>query len=112
MSNSPLQDAQPYPVEQALRKVGANLRVARLRRGMTIEEVAAKIGTSIRPVTDAERGKPFTGIAVYAALLWLYDLLGPFDDLANPLKDEQGLILASHREPTRAHKGRGLSNDF
>jgi transcriptional regulator with XRE-family HTH domain len=112
MRKNPLLESQPYPVEQALRKLGANLRTARLRRGMTITESAAKIGTGPRPVMDAERGKPFTGVAVYAALLWLYDLLGPFEELANPLKDEHGLILASRRDPRRAHKSRGINNDF
>lgn len=112
MRTNPLREAQPYPVEQALRRIGANLRTARLRRGITIEEAAAKIGTGPRLVADAEHGKPNTGIAVYAALLWIYDLLGQFEDLANPLKDEQGLILASRRERTRAHRSRGLSNDF
>jgi transcriptional regulator with XRE-family HTH domain len=110
MRTNPLREAQPYPVEQALRKIGADLRTARLRRGVTIEEAAAKIGTGPRLVAGAEHGKPNLGIAVYAALLWLYDLLGPFEGLANPLKDEQGLILASRREPTRAR--RGLNNDF
>jgi transcriptional regulator with XRE-family HTH domain len=112
MRMNPLLEAQPYPVEQALRKLGANLRTARLRRGITIEEAAAKIGTGPRPVSDAEHGKSNTGIAVYAALLWLYDLLGPFEDLANPGKDEQGLILASRREPARARRSQGLNNDF
>jgi transcriptional regulator with XRE-family HTH domain len=112
MKTNPLRHAQPYPVEQALRKVGGNLRTARLRRGITIEEAAAKIGAGPRLVADAEYGKPQIGVAVYVALLWLYDLLEPFEDLANPAKDEQGLILASRREPTRAHKSRGLSNDF
>jgi transcriptional regulator with XRE-family HTH domain len=112
MKTNPLREAQPYPVEQALRKIGANLRTARLRRSITIEEAAAKIGTGPRLVSDAEHGKPNTTIAVHAALLWLYDLIGQFEDLANPLKDEQGLILASRRERTRAHRNRGLSNDF
>jgi transcriptional regulator with XRE-family HTH domain len=112
MRTNPLREAQPYPVEQALRKIGANLRTARLRRGITIEEAAAKIGTGPRLVADAEHGKPNLSVAVYAALLWLYDLLGPFEDLANPLKDEHGLILASRREATRAHRSRGLNNDF
>jgi len=112
MRKNPLLEAPPYPVEQALKKFGANLRTARLRRELTIAEVAEKIGTGPRAVTDAERGKPFTGIAVYTALLWLYDLLVTFEDLANPLKDEQGLVLASRRERTRARKTRGLDNDF
>jgi transcriptional regulator with XRE-family HTH domain len=83
-----------------------------LRRDLTIHEAAEKIGTGPRAVSDAERGKPSTSVAVYAALLWVYDLLGAFEDLANPLKDEQGLILASRRDRVRARKGRGLDNDF
>jgi hypothetical protein len=41
---------------------------------------------------DAEKGKASTGIAVYSALLWLYGLDQPLEDLANPVKDEQGLV--------------------
>jgi transcriptional regulator with XRE-family HTH domain len=107
-----LLEAQPYPIEQALTKLGRNLRTARLRRGLTINEAAEKIGTGPRAVSDAERGKPSTGIAVYTALLWLYDLLGAFEDLADPLKDEEGLALASRRDGVRARKGKGLDNDF
>ena len=99
--------APPYPVEQALKKVGHNLRLARLRRKLTIEEAAQKIGTGIRAVRDAENGKPSTGIAVYTALLWLYDLLQPFEDLADPLKDKEGLALAADKEPRRARKSGG-----
>lgn len=112
MRRNTLLEAQPYPVEQALQKLGANLRTARLRRHLTIEDVAGKIGTGPRAVGDAEHGKASTGIAVYAALLWAYDLLRPFEDLANPLKDEQGLTLASRRDRVRARRGRGLDNDF
>ena len=107
-----LQKAPPYPVEQALKRLGDNLRTARIRRNHTIEEVAEKIGTGRRAVMDAEKGKPFSGIGVYAALLWVYDLLAPLDDLANPAKDEQGLIFASVRKKTRARKTASLSNEF
>ncbi len=112
MHRNSLLEAQPYPVEQALQKLGVNLRTARLRRRLTIHEAAEKIGTGPRAVSDAERGKPSTSIAVYSALLWVYDLLGTFEDLANPLQDEQGLALASRGDRVRARKGRGLDNDF
>jgi transcriptional regulator with XRE-family HTH domain len=112
MRKNPLMEAPPYPVEQALKKLGANLRTARVRRNLTITDVGEKIGAGPRVVADAEQGKAFTGIAVYTALLWLYDLLTPFEDLANPLKDEQGLVLESRRTRTRARKSRGLDNDF
>jgi transcriptional regulator with XRE-family HTH domain len=86
--------------------------MARIRRGLTIEATAQKIGTGYRAVMDAERGKPSTGVAVYAALLWLYDLLPAFEDLANPVKDAHGVALARRKEPARARKARGLDNDF
>jgi transcriptional regulator with XRE-family HTH domain len=111
-ARNPLLAAPPYPVEQALRRLGDNLRTARVRRNYTIEEAAEKIGTGRRAVMDAEKGKPSTGIAVYVALLWLYDLLGPLDDVADPAKDEQGLILAAARQRKRARRSQGLDNDF
>jgi transcriptional regulator with XRE-family HTH domain len=107
-----LAQAPPYVVERAVKDFGRNLRTARLRRELTIEEVAEKIGTGRKAVADAEKGKPTTAIAVYTALLWAYDLLSPFEELASPLKDEQGLALASRREPVRARKSGGLDNDF
>ena len=104
--------APPYPVEQNLKRLGRNLRLARLRRKQTIVQVADKIGTGPRAVRDAEGGKASTGIAVYAALLWLYDLLQPFEDLADPLKDKEGLALAAAKENRRARQSGALDNDF
>lgn|ERR1035437_1885756 len=112
VARNQLLEAPPYPVEQALKRLGENLRTARVRRRYTMEEVASKIGTGPRAVMDAEKGKRSTGIAVYAALLWLYDLLQPFEDLANPVKDEEGLSLAMAKEKTRARKSGGLDSDF
>lgn len=89
-----------------------NLRTARLRRNLTIREVAEKIGTGPRAVMDAERGKLSTGIAVYAALLWTHDLLQPLRELADPLSDEEGLALDRLGGRVRARGGQGLDNDF
>ncbi len=105
-------EAPPYPVRQALSRLGANLRTARIRRNYTIEEVAQRIGTGRRAVMDAEKGKASTGIGVYAALLWVYDLLPPFNDLASPAKDEHGLALAAAKEKVRARKRVELDSDF
>jgi transcriptional regulator with XRE-family HTH domain len=102
----------PYSVERALERVGSNLRLARIRRKLTVEEVAEKIGTGRRAVTDAENGKASTGVGVYAALLWVYGLLSPFEELADPLKDQEGLALASRTGNRRARKSGELDNDF
>lgn len=111
-ARNPLTTAPPYPVEQAMKTLGANLRTARLRRNLTIQEVAAKIGTGPRAVADAEKGKPTTGIAIYAALLWVYNLLGAFAELADPARDEAGLALARQSERERARRKDEIDNDF
>jgi len=107
-----LTQAPPYAVEQAIKRLGANLRTARLRRNLTISDVAEKIGTGPRAVSDAEQGKITTGIAVYTALLWAYDLLGPTEDLADPAKDEEGLSLSTRRQRARTAKPEELDSDF
>lgn len=107
-----LTQAPPYAVEQAIRRLGANLRTARLRRNLTIGEVAEKIGTGPRAVSDAEQGKITTGIVVYTALLWAYDLLEPIEILADPSRDPEGLSLSSQRERARAQKPGELDSDF
>jgi transcriptional regulator with XRE-family HTH domain len=104
--------APPYPVEQALKHLGANLRTARLRRNLTIEQVAEKIGTGPRPVSDAEKGKPSTSAAVYIALLWAYDLLSAAEALGDPATDREGLALSAPRERARAKKPQDLDSDF
>ena len=112
VAKNSLLEAPPYQVERALKRLGENLRTARIRRKLTIDEVAQRIGTGPRAVMAAEKGKPSTTVGVYAALLWAYDLLGPLSALANPLTDEQGLALAAASENTRVRKSKGLSNDF
>ena len=104
--------ALPYPVETALKKLGGDLRTARLPRRLKIEEVAQKIGTSRFLVADAEKGKPSTGVAVYAALLWTYGMVDRLADIIDPAKDEEGMTLELHRGPSRADKRRRLDNDF
>jgi transcriptional regulator with XRE-family HTH domain len=107
-----LQQAPPYDVEQCINRLGENLRIARIRRSLTIEDVAERIGTGPRAVMDAEKGKPATGLVVYAALLWLYDQLHQLEAVAEPTKDEQGLSLQMARERTRVRKKKGLESDF
>lgn len=102
----------PYDVEKALLALGANLRTARLRRQLTLSDVANKIGAGRRVVADAEQGKPSTGAVVYVALLWTYGLLDDFPLLADPSRDQTGLTLARLREGERVRTGPEPDNDF
>ena len=104
----------PYPVEQTIRQIGANLRIARLRRNLSIEHVAEIIGAGSRAIRAAEQGRVSTGVGVYIALLWAYDLLDPALELADPGKDETGLsyLAEKERQRARARNRTMLDNDF
>lgn len=104
--------APPYEVEQALKTLGANIRTARLRRNLSLAELAAKIGVDRHVIGDAERGKPSTGIAIYAGLLWAMGLANQLDRVADPLSDDEGLTLAKTRSRDKAGGRRVLDNDF
>lgn len=109
---NPLTAAPPFEVEVSLKALGANIRTARLRRGLSAEVVAQKIGVTRQTVADAERGKPTTAIAVYAGLLWALGLVGQLAEVASPLTDEEGRALAMQHEPKRARSREVLDNDF
>lgn len=107
-----LQVTPPFAIELSLKKLGERLRIARLRRSLTLEEAAAKIGTGIRAVRDAENGRASASVGTYWALLWAYDLLGPAEDLADPGKDAEGSALETRRVRAGGRSKAALDNDF
>lgn len=109
---STLLEAPPYPVEQALRTLGANLRTARLRRNLSLDSVGRKIGTTRQRVAEAEQGKPNVSISVYVAMMWVLGMVDQVAELADPTRDTEGLALAGHRERRHAGSPRGMSDDF
>lgn len=96
----------PAPVDAALKSLGGNLKTARLRRGLTVQQVAEEIGVSRQLVAEVERGKPMTGMAVYAAVLWHLGLLDRLKDVADPTQDKVGMIGAMLQGRARGRRTR------
>lgn len=113
MSNtSRIINSPPAAVEEALERLGRNIRTARLRRKLRIEDVAARMGASRFTVSDLEKGKPGTSAAAYFGALWALGLLEQARDLADPDRDQEGKVLESARSPKQARRPRALDNDF
>ncbi len=83
----------PLPITQALSSLGANLRLARERRGMTIRELGAQINVSAPTIIKLERGDPSVSMAVYAAALHLHERLQWLPDLVDPQFDREALRI-------------------
>ena len=109
---SKITHSPPAAVESALKRLGRNIRIARLRRRLRIQDVADRIGTSRFTVADLEKGKPSTSVAAYLGALWALGLLDPVNGIADPDLDEEGKILESARRPGQASRPRRLDNDF
>ena len=102
----------PAPVEEALQRLGRNIRTARLRRKMPQEALARRMGVSRFVVADIERGKPTTGVAGYVGALWVLGLLSDMRDVADPDRDEEGKTLERARSPRTARRRSTLSDEF
>ena len=111
-NKSRITEAPPAAVENAIKHLGRNIRTARLRRRLRIEDVADRLGASRFTIADLEKGKPGTSIAAYAGALWALGLLDHMSELADPERDEEGKVLESARSPKEAPRRRTLDNDF
>ena len=90
-------EALPSEVLSELRRIGNGIKTARVRRHMTQEELAGRVGASWHTIRKIEGGSPVTRIAYYLKALWV---LGLFEDvrlLADPERDREGISIGRTR---------------
>jgi transcriptional regulator with XRE-family HTH domain len=103
----------PHAVEVILTQLGRNIRTARLRRNLRLEDLAERVGLSRYVMSDIEKGKPTTAVAAYIGALWALGLTDGLRQIADPDLDSEGKALEGSRAPTTAGKRRkALDNDF
>src|SRR5262245_14015623 len=88
-------------VRRALRKLGADLRDARRRRGLPARVVADRAFTSRPTLQRVERGASGVSIRSYAAVLHALGFLEGLSELAAAGSDATGLAIASEKLPKR-----------
>ncbi len=101
-----------FPTTQRLAiELGARLRLARRRRGLSIAEMAARVVASPPTIARLERGD----LSVSAALLVRYlEVLGLATDITRLAEhDDAGAAIADERlgRPRRA-RSRGLADEL
>ena len=110
---SQISKAPPHAVEQVLSQLGSNIRIARLRRKLRLEDLAERVGISRYVMSDIEKGKPTTAIAAYIGALWALGLTDDLRSIGDPDRDAEGKAFESARTPTTAPKRtKALDNDF
>jgi len=109
---SKISKSPPAAVEDILKQLGRNIRIARLRRKLSREQLAERIGLSRYVLADIEKGKPTTAIAAYLGALWVLGLIRDMQEVADPDRDEEGKILERARSPKTAPKRKTIDDDF
>ncbi len=91
----------PIPVTRALRKLGVDIRSARLRRRITTKTLAERAAISRTTLNKAEKGDPGVAMWVYASILFVLGLTDRLAKLAESAEDSIGLSLEEERLPQR-----------
>lgn len=102
----------PLHVSERVAQLGQRIRVARIRRGWSVVDLAGKAGVNRNTLTALELGKPGTAIGVCFTVLWALGLEKSLDAVADPDTDGHGKALEASRRPTRAGKPRKSGNDY
>ena len=102
-------DTLPPAAAQALRGLGENLAIARLRRRESQREWAGRLGCSVPTLIRLERGDPGVGVGLFATALWVIGRVGALPALAAP-GDDRGALEGDVREALERRAVRSVAS--
>lgn len=91
----------PLPVLRVLRKLGRDIRDARLRRRIPTAIMAERASISRTTLNKVEKGDPGVSLGIYATVLFVVGLSDRIGDLADIRTDTIGLELEEENLPQR-----------
>lgn len=98
---SDFNDIMPARVRRSLAKLGSDLSIARRKRHLTAEMIAERVGVAKATYLKVEKGDPTVSMGVYAMTLFALGFPDAFADIADPRRDDTGLLLDVERLPKR-----------
>ena len=96
-----IDDTLPLPVRRSLKKLGSDIRDARLRRRIRASTLAERALISRTTYHKIERGDPGVSMGMYATVLFVLGRHEGISDLADRRHDEMGLDLLEEGLPQR-----------
>ncbi|HET6628458.1 MAG TPA: hypothetical protein VFG91_01660 [Woeseiaceae bacterium] len=88
-------------MRRALRKLGRDIREARLRRRIPVAILAERASISRTTLFKVEKGDPGVSIGIIGTVLFVLGLGERLGEIADIRNDEQGLALDEERLPKR-----------
>lgn len=99
----------PIPVRRAIRKLGQDIRDARLRRRIPTQILAERASISRTTLYKVENGDVNVSMGIYATILFVLGLIDRVSELADAREDTLGRQLEEERLPKRIRLSRRKS---
>ncbi|WP_338878727.1 helix-turn-helix transcriptional regulator [Achromobacter veterisilvae] len=94
-----------FDAAEALARIGANIRTARLRRAETESTLASRMGVSRATIARLERGDGGVSLTLVLEALLQYGFADQVFALGDPEQDGVGKRLDAVRRPSRGSAG-------
>jgi DNA-binding XRE family transcriptional regulator len=101
MKTTPNKSILPHRLRQGLVKLGADIAIARRKRSLTIGMMADRIGVHKNTYLKVEKGNPTVAFGIYAMTLFVLGLSDALVSVADPGRDDTGLLLDAEHLPKR-----------
>jgi transcriptional regulator with XRE-family HTH domain len=92
----------PVSVRNGLKRLGADLKNARLRRRLKMVTIADRAGISRETLAKVQKGDPGVSMGSYASVIFALGLGTGWMALADIFNDKTGQVLDEERIPQRA----------
>ena len=99
-------DVIPLKVRRSLRTFGADLALARRKRGLTVAMMAERLGVAKSTYVRIEKGDPTVSLGAYAMALFVLGFGDALGTLVHASRDAQGLLLGDEHLPKRVRPKR------
>ena len=83
----------PIQSQEALTKIGQNIKEARIKRRISTVLMAQKTGITRVTIGKIEKGNPNVSIGAYALVIFILGLTDKLKTLFDPFQDREGINL-------------------
>lgn len=94
----------PISVRSGLKRLGADLKKARLRRRLKMVTIAERAGISRETLSKIQKGDPGVSMGAYASVIFALGLGVDWMELSDISNDRTGMMLDEERIPQRARE--------
>ncbi len=107
-------DGLPLSLRHTITQVGEHIRLARKRRGLTMQAMADRMFVTRKTLQRLESGDPGVSFGILASALLALGLENDLNHLANPETDRTGNMIdkQSHAKKQRIRASRKIDLDF